>query len=59
MADRFCNICPNYWECGGRRWETACQLNPENWQEEAAAPPWPKINPYIDDKTESGLLEED
>lgn len=59
MADHPCATCPRWWECNGVEWDTCCPWNPKNWPREDSAPPWPKINPYIDEKTESGLLEED
>ena len=59
MPDHPCGRCLNWWECNGVAWDTTCPFNPE-LERGATAPPWPKINPNIfEDKTESGLFEED
>jgi hypothetical protein len=60
MTDHPCATCLNWWECNGVAWGTPdCPKSPEPVRE-ASAPPRPKIDPYLyDDKTESGLLEED
>lgn len=56
MDEHPCGSCLNWWECNGVAWGTPDCPKSEK-QREATAPPLPY--PYIDDKTESGLLEED
>lgn len=58
MTGHPCDTCLCWWECNGVEWDSSCPWNPQNWPEEAE-PQWPKVNPYIDEKDESGLLEED
>jgi hypothetical protein len=56
MADHPCGSCLNWWECAGVAWGTPDCPKIEK-QREAPAPPLPHT--YIDEKTESGILEED
>ncbi len=53
MDGHPCGTCLHWPECNGVDVDN-CPLIP-------APPPWPKYNPYLflDERTESGLLEED
>ena len=54
MADHPCGDCLNWWECNGVAWGTPdCPKT----EPDPLPPPLPIY--YIDEKTESGLLEED
>lgn len=67
-----CETCLRWSECNGvdaencPRWRVNLTTSgpvrealEEAMQNPDPPPLWPKVNPYLEDKTESGLLEED
>ena len=57
MTDHPCGTCLNWWECNGVAWGT---IDCPHYLPAEDPPPqeYPFIPAYLDDRTESGLLEE-